>query len=99
VGTVLQFRPRAYQFPTAPYSETLRRFAKRLTCRELHDKGQPAVVTEIIAKRLIEIAGRGERNRESGGWTVCKRYDRILAGADSYCFHYWGHEDAETSER
>ena len=32
-----------------------------LTCRDLHDKGQPALVTEIIAKRLIEIAARGER--------------------------------------
>ena len=28
------------------------------TCREL-DKGQPASVKEIIAQRIIEIAGRG----------------------------------------
>jgi hypothetical protein len=31
-------------------------------CAELHDRGQPPVVREIIAKRLIEIAGRGERD-------------------------------------
>jgi len=31
-------------------------------CRELHDRGQPESVREIIAKRLIAIAGRGERD-------------------------------------
>jgi hypothetical protein len=28
----------------------------------LHDKGQPHVVQEIIAKRIIDIAATGERN-------------------------------------
>jgi hypothetical protein len=32
------------------------------TCRALHDTGQPESVKEIIAKRIIEIAGRGERD-------------------------------------
>jgi hypothetical protein len=32
------------------------------TCKELHDTGQPEVVRELIAKRIIEIAGRGERD-------------------------------------
>jgi hypothetical protein len=31
-------------------------------CRELHDRGQPESVREIIARRLIAIAGRGERD-------------------------------------
>jgi hypothetical protein len=35
-----------------------------LTCRELHDRGQPALVREVIAKRIVEIAGRGERDPE-----------------------------------
>jgi hypothetical protein len=29
--------------------------------RSLHDKGQPFVVQEIIAKRIIDIAATGER--------------------------------------
>ena len=33
-------------------------------CAELHDGGQPPVVREVIAKRLIEIASRGERDPE-----------------------------------
>jgi hypothetical protein len=32
--------------------------------RALHDKGQPALVREIIAKRIIALAQRGERNPE-----------------------------------
>jgi hypothetical protein len=32
--------------------------------RELHDRGQPAVVQEIIAKRIIEIAATGLRDPE-----------------------------------
>jgi len=30
--------------------------------RMLHDKGQPSVVQEIIARRIIEIATGGERD-------------------------------------
>jgi hypothetical protein len=30
----------------------------------LHDRGQPAVVQEIIAKRIIDLAGYGERDPE-----------------------------------
>jgi len=30
----------------------------------LHDKGQPAVVEEIIAKRIVDIASTGERDPE-----------------------------------
>ena len=30
--------------------------------RELHDRGQPHIVNEIIATRIIEVARHGERN-------------------------------------
>jgi len=31
-------------------------------CKELHDTGQPAVVHEVIAKRIIDAAKNGERD-------------------------------------
>jgi hypothetical protein len=31
-------------------------------CRELHDKGQPEIVHEIMAVRIIEAAKKGERD-------------------------------------
>jgi hypothetical protein len=31
-------------------------------CKELHDKGQPNIVYEVIAKRIIDAAKRGERD-------------------------------------
>jgi hypothetical protein len=30
--------------------------------RSLHDKGQPAIVQEIIARRIVEVAQTGERD-------------------------------------
>jgi hypothetical protein len=33
-------------------------------CGDLHDKGQPLIVQEILAKRIIEAVGRGERDPE-----------------------------------
>jgi hypothetical protein len=30
--------------------------------RGLHDTGQPALVQEIIAKRIVDLAGSGERD-------------------------------------
>jgi hypothetical protein len=35
------------------------------TCKELHDRGQPDSVREIIARQIIEIAGRGERDPDN----------------------------------
>ena len=32
-------------------------------CKELHDTGQPAIVYEVIAKRIIDCAKNGERDR------------------------------------
>ncbi len=31
-------------------------------CKELHDQGQPPVVQEVMAERIIAAAHRGERN-------------------------------------
>jgi hypothetical protein len=31
-------------------------------CKELHDKGQPTIVYEVIAKRIIDAAQKGERD-------------------------------------
>jgi len=31
-------------------------------CKELHDTGQPAVVQEVMAKRIVAAARRGERD-------------------------------------
>ena len=47
-------------------------------CKGLHDTGQPTVVREIIAKRIIEAAKKGERDpvrlRNSG--LAALGYDR-----------------------
>ena len=37
--------------------------------RALHDKGQPELVREIIAKRIIEISKTGERDPDK----ICAR--------------------------
>jgi len=42
-------------------------------CRELHDTGQPQLVHEVMAKRAIAAAEKGERN-------VLRRRDIALAG-------------------
>jgi hypothetical protein len=31
-------------------------------CKELHDKGQPEIVYEVIARRIIDAAKNGERD-------------------------------------
>jgi hypothetical protein len=38
-------------------------------CRMLHDRGQPALVQEIIAGRIVEIVKTGERDPNR----VCQR--------------------------
>ena len=40
----------------------------------LHDRGQPGVVQEIIAKRIIDVARTGERNADR----MCKQ---VLGGS------------------
>jgi hypothetical protein len=44
-------------------------------CHSLHDIGQPDLVREIIAKRIIEVARDGERDplaapKSDGIWTA-----------------------------
>jgi hypothetical protein len=31
-------------------------------CKDLHDTGQPAIVYEVIAKRIIDCSKNGERD-------------------------------------
>jgi hypothetical protein len=31
-------------------------------CKDLHDKGQPTIVYEVIARRIIDAAEKGERD-------------------------------------
>jgi hypothetical protein len=33
-------------------------------CKDLHDTGQPSIVYEVVATRIIEIAKSGERDPE-----------------------------------
>jgi hypothetical protein len=33
-------------------------------CRSLHDSGQPGIVKELIAKRIIDLAREGESDPE-----------------------------------
>jgi len=35
--------------------------------RELHDTGQPALVRELLAKRVIDLVTAGERDPEKAG--------------------------------
>lgn len=38
-------------------------------CRMLHDKGQPALVQEVIARRIMEMTKAGERDPNR----ICQR--------------------------
>ena len=42
-------------------------------CKELHDEGQPVIVHEVMAKRIIAAARKGERD-------VSRLQDVALAG-------------------
>jgi hypothetical protein len=69
MGQVLRFPlpPQVRQFSDRAFdAETTALICQAFdkTCRALHDRGQPDPVKEIIAKRVIEIAGRGERNSD-----------------------------------
>ena len=50
----------SYQFD--PETLTLLVEAYDRTMQALHDRGQPELVREVIAKRIIALAGEGERN-------------------------------------
>jgi hypothetical protein len=38
--------------------------AVELACKSLHDTGQPAIVREVIALRIVQLAAAGERDPE-----------------------------------
>ena len=49
-------------------------------CKELHDKGQPEIVYEVIANRIIEAVMNGERDpirlRNAGLAAFGTEYDK-----------------------
>jgi hypothetical protein len=52
-------------FPTAAFDHNATRAMGKAfdrACHSLHDIGQPDLVREIIAKRIIEVARDGERD-------------------------------------
>jgi len=51
--------------PTAAFDDAETRLlgdAFDAACKELHDTGQPEIVHEVIAKRIIAAANQGERD-------------------------------------
>jgi len=75
------FQP--YTPPKAAFSDAEARLlgaAFDAACNELHDSGQPEIVHEIIAKRIIAAASRGERDLtrlRDAGLAGC---ERVLQG-------------------
>jgi hypothetical protein len=70
VASILPFIPRNV------FDDTTTRIMSRAfdaACKELHDTGQPELVHEVIAKRIITAAQKGERN-------VVRLRDIALAG-------------------
>jgi hypothetical protein len=62
MGSIRQLMPA--QSPFNPDATAVVAEAFDQICRELHDTGQPDIVREVIARRVIEIASRGEQNPE-----------------------------------
>ena len=54
--------------------------AFRRACRSLHDTGQPEIVQEILAKRIIDFAQAGERDPRE----LCEKALKAL-GIESDC--------------
>jgi hypothetical protein len=67
MGTVLDLFHQAFSDP-----ETVKTLSEAYekACKSLHDTGQPQIVNEIIAQRIIALALKGERDP-----------DRLCAGA------------------
>ena len=60
MAQVLQFVPPECAFDSEVAAVLLAAYDKAIL--SLHDKGQPSLVREIIAKRIIEIGAGGERD-------------------------------------
>jgi hypothetical protein len=64
-------------FPSAAFDHNATRAMGKAfdrACHSLHDIGQPDVVREIIAKRIIEVARDGERDPDE----LCVRAVKAL---------------------
>jgi hypothetical protein len=48
-------------------------------CRSMHDWGQPVIIGEIIAKRIIQLAADGERDPDE----LCERALKSLGFSES----------------
>jgi hypothetical protein len=48
-------------------------------CRSMHDWGQPVIIGEIIAKRIIQFAAAGERDPDE----LCERALKSLGFSES----------------
>jgi hypothetical protein len=48
-------------------------------CRSMHDWGQPVIIREIIAKRIIQLAARGEQDPDQ----LCEQALRSLGFSES----------------
>jgi len=59
VGSILKFVPRGVFDDGTTH---IMGQAFDAACKELHDTGQPAVVQEIMAKRIVAAAREGERD-------------------------------------
>jgi len=62
--------------PGAFDPETMRLLGQAFesVCAQLHDTGQPLIVREVIAKRIIEAAKRGERDPDRLAAAVLDAY-------------------------
>ena len=48
-------------------------------CQSLHDWGQPHVISDVVAKRIVEVAERGERDPDQ----LCERALKSLGFSES----------------
>ena len=62
MGSILSFIARSGAVFTDLVATQVMGEAFDAACKELHDKGQPTLVYEVIAKRIIDAAKKGERD-------------------------------------
>ena len=77
MAQVLQFVPPACAFDSEVAAVLLAAYDKAIL--GLNDKGQPSLVREIIAKRIIEIGAGGERDPDKLCETALARLGIIPA--------------------
>ena len=75
MAEILKFAPRSQSLD--PEMLAVLVDAYDLTMPALHDRGQPEIVREIIAKRIIELAETGERDPERLSRARSRRSDCV----------------------